>query len=59
MPIKRTTIKGKPALKWGEEGKPYPYKAGSKSSLESAKKKVMKQAAAVEISTGAWKAKKR
>ena len=54
-----TTVDGKPALKWGEDGKPYIYIPGNKASLQSARDKVMKQAAAIEISRGNWKVNKK
>jgi len=48
MPIKHTTYKGKPAVKWGNAGKPYTYKRGNKGSLNRAKKKVLRQARAIK-----------
>lgn len=39
MPIQRTTVKGKPAYKYGERGHAYTYTAGSEASREAAKKK--------------------
>ena len=48
MPIKYTTYKGKPAVKWGQTGKPYIYKKRNKKSLARAKKKVLRQARAIK-----------
>lgn len=48
MPLKYTTYKGKPAVKWGKSGKPYRYTRGNKSSLTRAKNKAMKQARAIK-----------
>lgn len=48
MPLKYTTHKGKPAVKWGDSGKPYTYKRGNKRSLKRAKKKAYKQMRAIK-----------
>jgi len=47
MPVKRVTVGGKPAYKWGNSGKAYPYKAGDKAGALRAKKKAIKQGLAV------------
>jgi citrate lyase beta subunit len=47
MPLKYTRVKGKPAVKWGEKGKPYPYTPGNDASKKRAIKKAMAQAAAM------------
>ncbi len=52
MPLKYTRSKGKPAIKWGDKGKPYTYKAGSKSSREQAKEKALRQMKAIKANQG-------
>ncbi len=52
MPLVRTTVGGKPAYKYGATGKAYPYKAGNAASRETAKKKAIRQALAIQHSTG-------
>jgi len=52
MPLQRTTVKGKPAYKYGATGKAYPYKPGNAASREAAKKKAIKQALAIQRRTG-------
>jgi hypothetical protein len=47
MPIRRVTVGGKPAYRWGETGKPYIYMPGNKSSAEAAKKRAIAQGLAV------------
>jgi hypothetical protein len=47
MPIQRTTVKGKPAYKYGERGHAYTYTAGSEASREAAKKKAIAQGLAI------------
>lgn len=43
MPVRRTTVDGKPAYQWGATGKKYPYTSGNKTSRERAKKKAQAQ----------------
>lgn len=43
MPIKACTLDGKPGFKWGDSGKCYTYKHGSKPSAKSARDKAAKQ----------------
>ena len=52
MPIHRTTKDGKPALQYGTHGAKYVYKAGSKASRETARKKCVKQALAIQRRSG-------
>lgn len=52
MPIRRTTVKGKPAYQWGTHGKKYPYSPGNKASREQAKKKALKQGRAILAKLG-------
>jgi len=52
MPVMRTSVKGKPAYKYGASGKAYPYKVGDKQSREAAKKKAIKQGLAIQYRTG-------
>jgi len=52
MPLMRTTVNGKPAYKYGATGKAYPYKAGNATSRETAKKKAINQALAIQYRTG-------
>jgi hypothetical protein len=52
MPLIRTTVKGKPAYKYGATGKAYPYKAGNTASREAARKKAIKQALAIQYRNG-------
>ena len=52
MPLMRTTVNGKPAYKYGATGKAYPYKVGNSASRETAKKKAIKQALAIQHRTG-------
>ena len=47
MPIRRVTVGGKPAYRWGETGKPYTYTPGNKASAEAAKKRAIAQGLAV------------
>jgi hypothetical protein len=51
MPLRYTTYKGKAAVKWGESGKPYTYKKGSKSSIRRAKKRALRQARAIKANS--------
>ena len=46
MPVRRTTVNGKPAYQWGTIGNKYPYTAGNKSSRERAKEKAGAQGVA-------------
>lgn len=48
-PMMRCTSGGKPGFKWGNSGKCYTYSPGDKASIGRAKKKVMKQAKAIEM----------
>lgn len=50
MPIKRTTVGGKPAYKYGDSGKAYTYTAGDERSRKAAKAKAAKQGRAMEVS---------
>jgi len=43
MPVRRTTVKGKPAYQWGTTGKKYPYTPGNKASRERAKERARAQ----------------
>ena len=52
MPVRRTTVDGKPAYQWGKTGKKYSYTAGNESSRERAKKRAIKQGLAVAKRTG-------
>jgi hypothetical protein len=51
MPVKRVTVKGKPAYRWGDSGKSYPYTAGDKASALRAKKRAINQGLAVAYRT--------
>lgn len=51
MPIKYTTYKGKPAVKWGDEGKPYTYRRGKKRSLKRAKRRAKRQGRAIKANS--------
>lgn len=50
MPVQRTTKDGKPAFKYGKEGKAYTYNPNDEDSRERAKAKAIKQGQAIEIS---------
>jgi hypothetical protein len=52
MPIHRTTKDGKPALQYGTHGAKHTYTTGNKVSRESAKKKCVKQALAIQRRSG-------
>lgn len=52
MPVKRVTSGGKPAFRWGEHGKAYPYTPGNKASMDAAKKRAIAQGLAVARRTG-------
>ncbi len=52
MPVKKTKSGSKPAFQWGGSGKKYTYKAGSKASALTAKKKAIKQGLAVAYRQG-------
>lgn len=47
MPVRRTTVNGKPAYQYGESGKKYPYKPGDVDGRKRAKKKAMQQGLAI------------
>ena len=47
MPIRRVTVGGKAAYRWGETGKPYTYAPGNKASAEAARKRAIAQGLAV------------
>jgi len=47
MPIQRTTVRGKPAYRYGKTGKPYSYTPGNKASRERAKAKARAQGVAI------------
>lgn len=49
MPIKRTTVNGKPAFKWGESGKAYPYDPNNATSRKKAKEKALSQGKSINI----------
>jgi hypothetical protein len=51
MPIKRTTVNGRPAFQW-DAGKKYPYTPGNAASRLAAKKKAIRQGLAVAHRTG-------
>lgn len=46
MPVRRTTVNGKPAYQWGTTGKKYPYTPRNKASRERAKVKARAQGVA-------------
>lgn len=48
MPLIYTTKDGKPAVKWGKNGKAYTYRKGDKGGLERAKSKAYKQMRAIK-----------
>lgn len=50
MPIKTTTLNGKPAYKWGDEGHAYEYEAGNEASRKYAYEKALRQGRAIELS---------
>lgn len=50
MPIQRTTKDGKPAYKYGKEGKPYTYEPNNEESRKRAYNKAKKQGQVIEIS---------
>jgi len=51
MPIQRTTKDGKPAYKYGKEGKAYPYNPNNdEASRKKAYNKAKKQGQVIEIS---------
>jgi hypothetical protein len=52
MPLRRTTVNGKPAFQYGERGKKYVYTAGDPESRKRAKKRAIKQAMAISHRTG-------
>lgn len=52
MPVKHTTVDGKPAFKWGDRGKPYTYEANNPSSKKRAKKRALKQGEAIAYREG-------
>jgi len=52
MPIRRTTVNGKPAYQYGTTGAKYPYTPGDKLSRERAKKKAIQQGLAIAYRTG-------
>ncbi len=51
MPIRKVTVKGRPAYQWGEHGAKYPYTPGNKASMIAAKKKAIDQGLAVAYAT--------
>jgi hypothetical protein len=52
MPIQVCKANGKPGYKYGDEGKCYTYKAGSKSSRKRAKQQAINQGLAIEQERG-------
>jgi hypothetical protein len=50
MPIKRTSVNGKPAYQYGDDGAKYTYTAGNAASRLAAKKKAIKQGLAISKS---------
>ena len=51
MPVHKVTTGKKPAYKWGNTGKAYPYTPGNKASMAAAKKKAIDQGLAVAYAT--------
>jgi len=51
MPVKRITVNGHPAYRYGESGKAYPYTPGDKASAKRAKQKAIDQGLAVSYRT--------
>jgi len=51
MPVRKVTVKGRPAFQWGASGKKYPYTPGNKASMMAAKKKAIDQGLAVAYAT--------
>lgn len=52
MPLRKSTSKGRPCVKYGESGKCYPYKAGNAASQKAAKKKAINQGLAISRRSG-------
>ena len=52
MPIHTTTKNGKPAYQYGKRGAKYAYTPGNKTSRETAKKKAIRQALAIQRRSG-------
>ena len=50
MPVNRGNDTNGPYYRWGNNGKKYYYVANNKQSRELARKKCLKQGAAIEIS---------
>lgn len=48
MPVRRTTLNGKPAYQWGTSGKKYTYTAGNKASRTRAKQAAERQGRTIE-----------
>lgn len=53
MPVEATTLHGRPALRWGRTGTPYPYRAGDPASRREAYARALAQGRAVAASTDA------
>lgn len=47
MPVKRCQSGGRPGFKWGDEGECYTYAPGSKQSMERARRRAVRQGAAI------------
>jgi hypothetical protein len=47
MPIQRVTKNGKPAYRYGDEGKAYTYSAGNVAGRKRAKRKAIQQGLAI------------
>ena len=52
MPVQRVQKNGKPGYRYGATGKVYTYTPGNKASRETALKKAIKQALAIQYRTG-------
>jgi hypothetical protein len=52
MPIQACKANGKPGYKYGEEGKCFTYKTGSKTSRKRAKQQAINQGLAIEQERG-------
>jgi hypothetical protein len=48
MPLRQTTLNGKPAYQWGTTGKKYSYTPGNAAQRELAKRKALEQGKAIE-----------
>ena len=50
MPLIHTTHKGRPAYKWGSQGKAYTYRPGDPASRARAQRQALRQGSAIEAS---------